>query len=134
MTDLVTGMALVWGIDFNEPTSPMELMDLLSQIAGEITHDQTDRTQLRAERDQLQHVIADIYAAVTIPVALDPTEVTIKVVEFTEVPARVRQVVSKRNRLQAVLRRALQELSVPPSYGPGTVWNEMLELDSEEQP
>lgn len=86
---------------------------------------------LRVAHDQMQRVIADVFAAVTTPVAMDPAEVSFKVVEFTEVPARVRQVVADRNRVRAVLRRALQELSPPSFYGPGSVWNEMLELDAE---
>jgi hypothetical protein len=86
---------------------------------------------LRVTHDQMQRVIADVFTAVTTPVAMDPTEVQVQVVEFTEVPARVRQVVEERNRLRAVLQRALRELSPPSFYGPGSVWNEMLELDAE---
>jgi hypothetical protein len=49
--------------------------------------------------------------------------------DLSDLPVVAAAIVAERDALRAVLRRALKELPVPPSYGPGSVWNEMCELD-----
>lgn len=48
--------------------------------------------------------------------------------------AEIRRLTAKNERLRTVIRRALRELPVPSSYGPDTVWNDMLDVDAEGQP
>jgi hypothetical protein len=80
-------------------------------------------------------MIADVFAAVRRPPSTTRhlTEAP-TIVEHAEVPELVREVVRERNYLRTVIRRALRELPVPASYGPGTVWNDMLDIDAENVP